>query len=180
LGIDAIQVLDPTLLLPAEHYIRLAGEFSEKPSVMSYILDRTPERTAAVERVCRTLDLPENDVTAPCRMARGTNIDDCVWPPIERWLAGLAAARFVVTDSFHGTALAILFNKPFVALTNHERGAARFESLLSLFGLQDRLLSPDTPLPDGLITEIPDFERVNTILARERENSLAFLKSIIK
>lgn len=45
---------------------------------------------------------------------------------VESWLDSFAGADFVLTDSFHGTAFAINFNKPFIAFGSKERGQARF------------------------------------------------------
>lgn len=45
---------------------------------------------------------------------------------VESWLDSFASADFVLTDSFHGTAFAINFNKPFIAFGSKERGQARF------------------------------------------------------
>ena len=47
----------------------------------------------------------------------------------------------VVTDSFHGTVFSIIFNKPFWVVGNESRGMARFQSLLSMYGLEDRLIT---------------------------------------
>jgi len=60
-------------------------------------------------------------------------------------------AQFVVTDSFHGTVFSILFNKPFIAIANKERGLTRFTSLLKLFHLEDRLFfSSEDFVPENL------------------------------
>ena len=44
----------------------------------------------------------------------------------------------MITDSFHGTCMAILFQKPFIAIGNPGRGSSRFESLLGDLGLLGR------------------------------------------
>ncbi len=48
----------------------------------------------------------------------------------EEWLWYIKHSDFVITDSFHGTCMAVLFHKPFIAIGNPERGTSRFESLL--------------------------------------------------
>lgn len=66
-----------------------------------------------------------------------------------------------MTDSFHGTVFSILFNKPFIAVGNSARGIARFESLLSQFGLADRLVeSPEEVSPELVHRQI-DWNAVN-------------------
>ncbi|MDR1497024.1 MAG: polysaccharide pyruvyl transferase family protein [Puniceicoccales bacterium] len=84
----------------------------------------------------------------------------------------------MVTDSFHGTVFAIIFNKPFVALGNARRGMARFHSLLATFGLEDRLLSAETA-PASLhakLREPVDWEKTNAIREREAMRGIRFLR----
>lgn len=42
-------------------------------------------------------------------------------------------AKYVITDSFHGTVFSILFEKPCVVIQNSSRGNDRFRSLLKMF-----------------------------------------------
>ncbi|WP_157746925.1 polysaccharide pyruvyl transferase family protein [Marinobacter sp. LV10R510-11A] len=46
---------------------------------------------------------------------RSNDLGQCVFPRVETWLRSFREASFVVTDSFHGSVFAILFNRPFVA-----------------------------------------------------------------
>ena len=55
--------------------------------------------------------------------------------PVELWLSRIYHAEYVITDSFHGTVFAILFNKPFFVFGNKTRGTSRFNSLLNTFNL---------------------------------------------
>lgn len=176
LGVEAELMPDPTLLLDTEHYLELAeGGASKEGTVMSYILDRTKGKATTVEKVCSTLSLSGNDITAESRPGRRVPIEECIWPSVEEWLAGIAAAEFVVTDSFHGTVFAILFNKPFIAICNDERGAARFHSLLKIFGLEDRLIGPDDEVTEKLIKERMDFTGVNEEIGNQRRRAKDFL-----
>lgn len=68
-------------------------------------------------------------------------IDKCIYPPVEDWVSAFMEADMVVTDSFHGTVFSIIFNKPFWVVGNESRGMARFQSLLSMYGLEDRLIT---------------------------------------
>ena len=100
-----------------------------------------------------------------------------VVPPIEDWLAGFMDARCVVTDSFHGCVLSILFHKPFVAVGNSRRGMARLESLLGMFGLDMRLVQGIDPEDDGeFFLSDPDWASVDEILENERVKSVRFLQ----
>jgi exopolysaccharide biosynthesis predicted pyruvyltransferase EpsI len=64
-----------------------------------------------------------------------------VQPPVEQWLRAFLDAEFVVTDSFHACVFSIIFGKPFIAVGNAQRGNARFNSLLKMFGLEHHLIA---------------------------------------
>ena len=89
-------------------------------------------------------------------------------------------AEFVVTDSFHGTAFSLIFNKPFVVVGNPKRGMARFHSLLETFGLEDRLVSEESLNISELIKKPVDYEKVNSILARKQDEAFEFLKNALQ
>jgi hypothetical protein len=104
-------------------------------------------------------------------------IEERVVPPLEQWLAAFVDADFVVTDSFHGCVLAILFHKPFVAVGNSRRGMARMESLLNMFGLDMRLVHGIDPEDDGeFFLSDPDWAAVDAVLETERVKSVRFLQ----
>lgn len=182
LGVEACRMPDPTLLLGSEHYTALAGESIAKVgenTVMTYILDRTASKSEVVRSVCAEMSLEEHAVGAKQTPGRGVEITECAWPSVEDWLAGFARCKYVVTDSFHGTVFAILFNKPFISICNDERGAARFDSLLRTFGLESRLINARDELPEGLIRQKIDFRRVNGIIEEERARADSFLRSAL-
>ena len=95
-------------------------------------------------------------------------------PSIESWLFDINSANFIVTDSFHGMVFSILFHKPFVVIVNGKRGAERFQNLLSLLSLDERLLTSIDNLKVILEKNI-NWEIVDAKLNSLREKSLEFL-----
>lgn len=184
-GIEAQQVLDPTLLVPREEYIRLVEKDSIaecQGTLLTYVLDKSPDKQEFINKIARETGLQEVSIMPKSlfRDAGRKKINDCIYPPVTAWLRGFMDAEYVVTDSFHGTAFAIIFNKPFLALGNSKRGMTRFSSLLKLFGLEDRMIHST----EGILTEklyIPvDFIHVNEILRIKQQEALAFLNSSLK
>jgi|SRR5690554_1623836 len=100
-------------------------------------------------------------------------------PAVQDWLASFANAKFVVTDSFHGMVFSIVFGKPFIVISNKDRGAARFESLLKKLNASDKLIDSTSVLMSGLvkINEIKSLDFRN--LELEKEKSLFFLKDYL-
>lgn len=92
---------------------------------------------------------------------------------VETWLRGFYDAEFVITDSFHACVFSILFKKQFVVIGNRKRGMARFESLLNMFGLEDRLVSADVNVIDlPIINYDLVYDKLNVL----KKNSLSFLE----
>ncbi len=185
LGIDAVQVLDPTMLIEKEEYISLVERDKIAPcngTLLTYVLDKSPAKQEFIRQVETAKNLKSVSIMPKLlfRDAGIKKIADTIYPPVTEWIRGFMDAEYVITDSYHGMVFAIIFNKPFLALGNTKRGMARFLSLLRLFNLEERMaISTDEKLMDKLLTPI-DFDRVNMILKIKKEESLLFLKNSLK
>ncbi len=169
LGCDAEWVLDPTFLLTPDRYAALCADIPrESPYLFAYLLDITPEKRAYVESVAGKLGLGMRILEA----GRAVCSDDSP----ERWLAAFRDAAFVITDSFHGTAFAVNFGRPFITFTNAHRGNARFDSLARDFGIGHRILS-EVPSPGAAMPEDIDWQAVAARMAARREQSMRFLRT---
>lgn len=128
LNTDAIHVIDPTMLLSSEEYRSLlSGNDKNEEYILCYTLDFTSELQKIIT------GLPEK-YFAKVRYVSGENLgkEDI---SVEQWLNLIEKAKYVVTDSFHGTVFSILFHKPFYSVINKERGSERVRSLLEMFNL---------------------------------------------
>ena len=181
---DAVHVLDPTMLLSKDDYLKLIEE-EDKPCseniLLTYVLDRTQEKNDIIQRVGEALHLTscENGAVKYFSNVVESNVSECIYPSVSRWVAGFRDAQFVVTDSFHGTVFSIIFNKPFVAILNSKRGSSRFISLLSVLGLENRLISTTNDLLEEHLKPI-DYTEVNKILNDWRYLSISFMERHFK
>ena len=181
---DAVHVLDPTMLLSKDDYLKLIEE-EDKPCseniLLTYVLDRTQEKNDIIQRVGEALHLTscENGAVKYFSNVVESNVSECIYPSVSRWVAGFRDAQFVVTDSFHGTVFSIIFNKPFVAILNSKRGSSRFISLLSVLGLENRLISTTNDLLEEHLKPI-DYTEVNKILNDWRYLSISFMERHLK
>lgn len=135
LGIDAQHVLDPTLLLDAEDYLRLVpSELLAKdvPTLTTYILDPNKEKRKEIKRFAKENNLKIN----PTGEMHKNGIDS-----VEKWLSDIAKADYVLTDSFHGVVFSLIFNKPVKFLGNTLRGTTRFFSLINILEIKNVLNS---------------------------------------
>lgn len=139
---DVKLVLDPTLLLSKQDYIRLvekSGIGKSHGNMLCYILDDSEEKQSLVRRIAKERNFTpfqtnsqiENPYASP---------KERIQPPVEQWIRGFMDADFILTDSFHACIFSIIFKKPFIVVGNKERGMARFESLLSMFSLEKNLV----------------------------------------
>ena len=182
---DASHVLDPTMLLDKEDYVRLIEDEDEpvsKGNLFTYILDESDGKQEIINEVASMLGLLPFTAMPEFPINRRTikrNLDKCIYPSVTRWLRSFMDAKFVVCDSFHGAVFSIIFNKPFVIIANKERGLARFSSLLHTFGLYDRIVSSMDNLHTIIKTPI-DWKRVNCIRAEMKVHSIGFLRSNLK
>lgn len=178
-GRDVPVVLDPTLLLDAKEWEKAAAKTRPKSK---YILFYTLMGSHSIYNFANELSKQTglkiicitNTITARlknCRYQNGAG-------PSE-WLSLFLNASYIVTNSFHGTAFAINFNKPFFTelLPPPAPVNSRLENLLDLFGLRGRQIIDGK---NSNINEPIDYNRVNRILSEEKNKSIEYLKSIIE
>lgn len=142
LGVEAVQMPDPTLLLNIEDYNKLIQSRKTShpgaPYLAAYLLDKKEEQEKLLNQTAEALGLKLQHLTSYVTDAPPS---DRFPISIQQWLRYIRDAEFLITDSFHGCVFALIFNKPFVCLGNHGRGSARFDSLLKTFQLENRLLA---------------------------------------
>lgn len=167
LDVDAVHLIDPTMLLTAEEYKELTREIpkSNRQYLFAYILDQSEEKIQYIKNTADALGL---DV-----IIKGSDSQLSADDSIEKWIVNFRDASYIITDSFHGTAFSIIFNKPFIAVGNETRGMSRFNSLLSKFGLEDRLIdiSKEYKLPTSNV----DWTVINSNVEASRITATSFL-----
>ncbi|MBR2247909.1 MAG: polysaccharide pyruvyl transferase family protein [Clostridia bacterium] len=102
---------------------------------------------------------------------------------VEEFIWCLLHAKYIITDSFHATALSINFNKNFFVLqrflnTDKKSQNSRIYDLLSLFNLLNYAEAENTKL-DNIVMEI-DYNKVNNQLGYLRKESYNYLNNALK
>lgn len=182
-GVKAQQHVDPTLLLEKDDYLKLIHEDinvlkKSDGQIFTYVLDSDKNKDEIIDKVSSHLKMKTFDIMPPKPMTKKelrSNPDKFALPHVTQWLKSFKDADFVITDSFHGSVFSIIFNKPFIAIGNKERGLTRFSSLLRLFNLEDRLVSNSNSVLS--ITDSPiNWKEVNEIKLREKKRGIKYLK----
>lgn len=124
LGLHVAHVLDPTLLLTPEEYLSVTSpdDLPKGEYIATYVLDINSTKASEIKDISRQFCLPVHKI--------GQMHKDR-FDAVESWIAGIANAEKVITDSFHGTVFSLLFNRPVKVLANNMRGNARLSSLLN-------------------------------------------------
>lgn len=171
LGVDATHVLDPTLMLDADYYLSLCSgkEHPYGDYIAVYTLDYTKPKMALLNDVSRQLNCPLHLI------GRFTKAG---YPSIESWIEGIAHAKYVITDSFHGTVFSTIFQKQFVTLGNAARGNSRFASLFATLGLSKQRQCNDAEAIVRLLKEDIDYNNINKVKAEKQTISTQFLEKV--
>lgn len=172
-GIEATEVLDPTLLLDDYHHL-LPRKVQPKDQILFLSLSDTSDMNSFVKKVANTLKLPIIKHYGYLQPQRKKNLQ---FLPIEEWLYAIASSKVVITDSFHATVFSILFNRPFFVYISSPSKVFRISNLLDNIGIKGRIVNDVAQVSDA--PEI-DYEQVKTKLSEYRKTSLNYLKEILK
>lgn len=177
-GVDAVQMPDPTLLLKTDDYEAITTKEKilppERPYLAAYLLYSSTQHQPLLLSMGKRLHLPVQQLT-PCATAK---FRERFPISVAQWLCYIRNASYLITDSFHGCIFSIIFNIPFVCLGNNYQDVARFNTLLKIFGLENRLPTNHSinKIEEILSTPI-DWEYVNNIHESERSRGIDFLKT---
>lgn len=168
-GKEATLVCDPTVLLKKEDYIDLINKAqcsAKGQTVFPYILHKN-QRTATniLVEVIKHFDINE-DI---CEHDNGDGLVE--------WLLRLNSSEIVVTNSFHGVMLSIIFNTRFIAIpVEGSTMNNRITTILSAVGLGDRMISQfDSNAIKYLCNNHIDWQSVNERMDILRQKGGAFL-----
>ena len=135
---DAIQVLDPTLLLNPKDYDNLIKNDLE-------IRNKYPENSYICKAFYSRLngELAINKSKLIKNYTKSTPIIDAIYTDtgeirsIEEWLTLIKNAKFILTDSFHACVFSILYHKQFIPfIFKGTNGEERIPSLLNCFKIE--------------------------------------------
>ena len=104
------------------------------------------------------------------------NAECCFTAGPAEWLSHLSGADYVVTNSFHGVAFSINFNKQFFFELPPEKSGvgSRLADITARYGLSDREIS----VAD--MTSTIDYTHTNHKLNEDRQNSEKFIEQFLK
>lgn len=172
-GLDAVQVLDPTLLLNPEDYQPIIdSEECTQPEkyVGVMFLDDEHWEEFRASALCRKL-AREYEIVNIVKDARGE------FHSVAQWLSYIKNASLMITDSFHGTVFSTIYKKQFITRATASRGNARLESLCKTLDIPLTRFYAHFDEKDDTQFDTPlDFGPVWKRIEEERAVSLDYLK----
>lgn len=177
LGLDAEQVLDPTFLLSPETWLGLLPEKEKKkPYVLVYQLHPNKSFESYAKEFAKQKHMELIRINPYIHHIRKPG-RFLFCPPPEEFLWYIKNADYFLTDSFHGTAFALILNTQFVVILP-QFSSERNRSILETAGLMERILIDDK---DFTIADKPiDYTAVNRKIHAERIRSMNLLRKIIE
>lgn len=175
---NGVHVVDPTLLLRGDEWRKFASvKKAPKPGyVFVYNLNRNGlikdvAKTIAKEKGLRIINFADTfDFILGAENRMGNTAEDFV--------NHIAYADYVITDSFHGTALSLNFNRQ-VIVVKAPRYNSRIESILRVAGLLDtRLVRTVEEGVRSLSTPI-NYQIVNPLIEEARKESYDHLRNAL-
>lgn len=178
-GIDnAKLVLDPTLLLSKEEWeenLKIKNN-EKKQYILTYQLHHNKEFDKYLKKLAKATNLKVVRLSSSIyyKFKYGKFV---YLPDLEQFLTYFKNAKYVVTDSFHGTVFSIIFNKQVIDILPGKT-RTRIESILKLFGMEDRIVNDYNDM--SIINKRTDYKKVNDILDKERKKSIEYLRKAIE
>lgn len=136
---DAVKVIDPTLLLNQENYLKIAvAPKNIRPYALVYLLG-SPIKVS-IEQIAGYVSSKGLNLKYIASQGRSDSFEK-ENPTIEEWLGLIKNANLVITNSFHCVVFALTFHRPLISIPlkdGYKRMNTRIEELLHECGLTER------------------------------------------
>lgn len=174
-------VLDPTLLLKKEDYLEIASDcVVEGDYLLIYELLKNPQVDIVARQIAKQHNLKLVKIFIPLisnRVNRFNSEFIFVSPSPAEFLRLFTDAKYVVTNSFHGTAFSLIFEKQFLSLETAGK-TSRIESLLQLVGIEDKAYVRGDNFGQENYNKL-NYNDINEKLEVYRQKSIDYIKESI-
>lgn len=170
------KILDPTLLLDYKEWIEsfnLEKKDAKKDYILVYQLHSSKEFNHYLKKLSKQKKMSVIRVS-PLLHSLFRYGKLVYLPKLNVFLELILNAKYIVTDSFHGTVFSLIFNKKFIDILPNGT-SNRITNLLKLVKQEKRVLKTYNDF--SLIDEEIDYNEVNSILLEERKKSIQIVKN---
>lgn len=170
-GIKGISLQDPTI--GYGEFDSLVLNDKVQNSIFPFLLNLSPEAKKKAQLLAK-------EFSCPLYLSNRLKAYLCSGP--RRWLTNIRNSKYVITDSFHGLALSIIFHKNFFVFCADPKKFTRLQSLLELVGLENRYIKSEEDFlnrKNELLVPI-DYKIVDYILRQKKDEFRKFIRDNVK
>lgn len=155
-------IIDPVFMLDKDIYVNLIKNEKEllPNTIVSYLIHEK-NRSYKYYKTQKVVELARTNIS------------------IEQWLLSIKNCELLITDSFHGMCFAIIFNKPFIAISNGINSNTRFESLLEMLDIENKCINDIKEISKTDCIFNPNYEKVNKLIDIESKKGFVFLEKVL-
>ncbi len=166
---NAELVVDPTFLLEKKDWEKFAEPVKNKPKdyILTYFLAPKKEYKQKVKEIEEKYNLEVVNMNS--------SFDKFYKANPSQFVDLLLGAKLVCTNSFHGHAMSIILERPFVSFLSFKSTKSRIKTLLKMTGLEDRNWEK---LQEKDYFAL-DYADVREKIKQEREKSFSFLENAL-
>lgn len=193
IGRDAPVVCDPVILLKKEEWQKYIaercqkdlGEVTKDPYILCYFLGENKEHREFAKNLRKKTGMKIISILLGEERYYKENPVYYDFPlydigPLD-FVNLISKAQYICTDSFHGSAFSLVFQKQFFVFYKSVQGAkmsvnSRLDSMLGWAGVSHRIIKGKLEITDDLLTPI-DYEDVNKRIEEKRQMSMMYLKT---
>lgn len=170
-------VLDPTLLLDREDFDTLKQSSKyQKPYIFVHVIGKDARLRKIVTILSEQTGLPivQNRMKKqfPDELGRFSDAGP------EEFIGLIEGAQLVITNSFHATVFAVIYEKNFITIP-HELYPERMENLLKELSMENHLIASVEELPGSVAELQPDYTAVKKKLKKRQQESREYLKRAV-
>ena len=175
-------VCDPVLLHDKSFWINIfkIQKKEKTPYILLYALTgykETYDMTRLLAKITGYKVIEVRNIKKIKKEIDGEEILFSVSP--KKFIELIANSSYVVTDSFHGTAFSIIFEKEMFVIPNKEKGN-RMISLMIKLGVQQRIIDNPEKISEYTIKNPIDFVLLRERREQIKKDSIKFLNEALK
>lgn len=173
--LDVCTTIDPVLLAGRDIFDRIAADrIPQKNYLLLFQLDFDYKVESIAISIAKLKHLTVVKINSSSESIKNFKIKSSVSPAL--FLSYIKNAAYVVTSSFHGTVLSVLFEKDFTSVCLNKRNGERITNLLQQLGLTERIVMSENQMP---FTETIDYKTIKKLQNILRNNSVEFVNKAL-
>lgn len=182
---DAVPVLDPTFLLDRGDWEKVASHEHKgkgKKYILCYLMQSMKNDKEALKYAKRLSKETGMPIIKICRGLTSVIWGETIYvPTVEEWIGLFMDAEYIVTNSFHGMAFSVNFEKEFISFIEGDPKSGRNSRVYDRckdFGLLERIHIVGDEINSN--NEKIEYGKVNEIIMKYKNESIRYLNKVLE